>query len=109
MKIFVQEGRTLDFVADGAVKAGVPVLVGVILVIPATNAAAGQTYSGWIEGVFVLPCQGQAWATNCIALYWDAANARVTTSANGNTKIGMTAAPKVAADIVGNVKLLPSV
>lgn len=109
MKNFVQEGHALDFVADAAVKAGVPVLVGAILVIPATNAAIGQTYSGWIEGVYTLPCQNQAWATNCIALYWDAANARVTTTAAGNTKIGMTAAPKVAGDVVGNVKLLPAV
>ena len=109
MKNFVQEGHALDFVADAAVKAGVPVLIGVILVVPATNAAAGQTYSGWIEGVYTLPCQAQAWAGPGLALYWDAANNRVTTTAAGNTKIGITAAPKVAAGVAGNVKLLPSI
>ncbi|WP_082449957.1 DUF2190 family protein [Sphingomonas sp. Leaf231] len=109
MKNFVQEGNSLDYVHDAAVKAGVPVLINGILVIPATNAAAGQTFSGWIAGVYKLPCQAQAWAQNGLALYWDAANSRVTTTAAGNTKIGMTAAPKAAADVVGNVKLLPAV
>lgn len=109
MKNFVQEGHALDFVADAAVKAGVPVLVGVVLVVPAINAAVGQTYSGWIEGVYTLPCQNQAWASPGLSLYWDAANNRVTTTAAGNTKIGVTAAAKVAGDVTGNVKLLPSI
>lgn len=111
MKIFVQEGHALDYIAPaGGVVSGAPLLIGTVLVIPATTAAEGQTFSGWIEGVYILPCAtGTAWATPNLPIYWDDANDRVTTTANGNTKIGMTAAPKVAGDATGNVKLIPTV
>ncbi len=110
MKIFVQEGHALDYVAPaGGVVAGVALLIGTVLVIPATTAAEGQVFAGWVEGVYILPCAtGTAWAMN-VALYWDDANDRVTTTAGTNVKIGMTAAPKVAGDATGNVKLIPTV
>lgn len=111
MNIFVQEGRALDYIAPaGGVVSGMALLLGTVLVIPGTSAAEGQPFAGSIEGVFTLPCAtGTAWATPNLPLYWDDANKRVTTTANGNTKIGMTAAPKLAADAAGNVKLIPSV
>ncbi|WP_242095425.1 DUF2190 family protein [Sphingomonas sp. CROZ-RG-20F-R02-07] len=110
MKNFVKEGRALDFVAPaGGVLSGIALLIGGILVVPATSALEGQSYSGWIVGVYTLPCApGTAWNT-CDTLYWDTANARVTTVAVGNTKIGMAAEPKAAGDTAGNVKLLPQV
>lgn len=111
MNIFVQEGHALDFVAPaGGVVSGVALLIGTVLVIPGKSAAEGQPFAGWIEGVYTLPCAtGTAWATPCLPIYWDDANKRVTTTANGNTKIGMTGAAKVAADAAGNVKLIPTV
>lgn len=110
MKNFVQEGHALDYVAPaGGVVAGVALLIGTVLVIPATTAAEGAMFSGWIEGVYNLPCAtGTAWNPNA-ALYWDNANKRVTTTATDNTKIGMTAEAKVANSSRGNVKLIPAV
>jgi len=110
MKNFVQEGHALDYVAPaGGVTAGVAVLIGTVLVMPATTAAEGAMFSGWIEGVYDLPCAtGTAWNSN-VALYWDSANKRVTTTATDNTKIGMTAEAKVASSSRGAVKLLPTV
>lgn len=110
MKNFVQEGRALDFVAPaGGVVSGVALLVGTVLVIPAVTAAEGQPFSGWIEGVYTLPCAtGTAW-TMCTALYWDNTNKRLTVTSTSNTKVGMVAAPKVAGLASGNVKLLPAV
>jgi len=109
MKNFVQEGRALDFVATAVVASGLAVLINTILVIPATNAGIGQVFSGWIHGVYEIPCAtGTAWKT-CDTLYWDNTNKRVTTTATNNTKIGMAGADKVAGDATGWVKLLPAV
>lgn len=110
MRNYKQPGCALDYVAPaGGVVSGVALLIGAILVIPAVTAAAGLAFSGFIEGVYDLPCAtGTAWAMHDV-LYWDTANARVTTTANGNTKIGFAAAPKVAGAAVGSVKLLPQV
>lgn len=110
MKNFVQAGHTLDYVAPaGGVAAGVALLIGTVLVVPAITAVEGQPFSGWIEGVYTLPCAtGTAWAMN-VALYWDTDNKRLTTTVGTNQKVGMAAAPKVAGDAVGNIKLLPAV
>lgn len=109
MKNFIQEGHALDYTATAVVAAGVPVLINTVLVMPATNANVGQTYSGWIDGVYEIPCAtGTAWKVND-TLYWDNANKRVTTTTTGNTKIGMAAADKVAGSATGWVKLLPAV
>jgi predicted RecA/RadA family phage recombinase len=109
MKNFVQEGLSLDFVAPaGGVVGGAPELRGSILHIPAKNAAEGESYAGWVEGVYELPCAtGTAWDMTVTVLYWDATNERVTNTATNNTKIGFAAAPKVASAPTGNVRILP--
>lgn len=110
MKNFVQEGLSLDYIAPaGGVVAGRALLLGTILVVPATTAAEGEAFAGWIEGVYELPCAtGSAWTMHDV-LYWDTANKRVTQTANGNTKIGFAAAPKLAAAAAGNVRILPQI
>lgn len=110
MKNFVQEGHTLDYIAPaGGVVSGLALLIASILVIPATTKPEGETFSGWIEGVYTLPCAtGTAWEMND-PLYWDDANDRLTTDDNGTVKVGMAAAPKLAGDAFGNIKLLPTV
>lgn len=110
MRNFKQPGVALDCVAPaGGVVSGVALLVNTILVVPATTAAAGQPYSGYLEGVYELPCAtGTAWA-QFDTLYWDTANARLTTTAGSNTKVGFAAAPKAAGLATGLIKLLPQV
>lgn len=110
MKTYIQEGKSLDFVAGvGGVTAGVPLLSGVCLVIPATTAADTVPYSGSIEGVHELAATtSQAWATIGVPLYWDDTGKKLTTTASTNTKIGVVAAVKGAADVLGRVKLTPN-
>lgn len=109
MNNFRNPGKTLDFTAPaGGVVSGQPQLRGTILHIPGKSAKEGETYAGTIEGVFALPCAANtAWEASATALYWDAANKRVTTTANNNTLIGVAAADKAATEASGDVKLLP--
>ena len=109
MNNYVQPGKTLDYTHTAVVASGVAVLIGTVLVIPGTNAGIGVPFPGTIDGVFNIVCAtGTAWTMNT-PVYWDDTNKRVTTTATGNTKIGMVAAPKVAAAAVGAVKLIPAV
>lgn len=111
MNNFRHPGKTLDFVAPAAgVVSGQPQLRGTILHIPGKSAKEGESYPGTIEGVFNLPCAANtAWEASVTPLYWDAANKRVTTTANNNALIGVAAADKPAAANSGDVKLLPQV
>lgn len=109
MNNFVQPGRTLDYVHTAVVASGLAVLIGTVLVVPGANAGVGVPFPGTIEGVFNLPAAtGTAWTMNT-PVYWDDTNKRVTITAAGNTKIGMVAAPKLAAAASGSVKLIPTV
>ncbi len=109
MNNYVQPGKTLDYTHTAVVASGVAVLIGTVLVIPGANAGIGVPFPGTIDGVFNIVCAtGTAWTMNT-PVYWDDTNKRVTTTATGNTKIGMVAAPKVAAAAVGAVKLIPAV
>jgi len=107
MKNFISEGRRLDFVAPvGGVVSGMPIIIGVLIVIPSTTAAEGVAFAGEVEGAFdVAAATGQAWATGTL-VYWDDTNKRFTTSASGNTKRGVAAAPKASAAAIGTVKLI---
>jgi predicted RecA/RadA family phage recombinase len=109
-RTFIQEGKTLDFVApSGGVVSGTALLFGVILAVPMTSAAQGASFAGSIEGVHELPATtSQAWASPGLVVYWDDTNKRLTTTASGNTKVGITAAAKDAAAAVGRVKLTPN-
>lgn len=109
MNIFVQPGKTLDYVHTAVVASGLAVLIGTVLVIPGCNAGVGVPFPGTIEGVFNLPCATGTALTMNTPLYWDDTNKRVTSTATGNTKIGMVAAPKVAAAATCSVKLIPAV
>lgn len=110
MRNFKQPGAALDCVAPaGGVVSGVALLIASILIVPAVTAAAGQPYTGYIEGVYELPCAtGTAWAQFDV-LYWDAAAKRLTTTVGSNTKVGFAAAPKEAGLATGLIKLLPQV
>lgn len=56
-KNFVQEGHCPEFTAPaGGVTAGVPVVLGTLVVIPLTDAAEGEGFAGRTGGVWSLPC-----------------------------------------------------
>lgn len=96
-KNFIQPGEVLTVTAPvGGAVSGSPVLVGNIFGIANYTAAAGDPVEIETEGVWELAkVSAQAWAAGQ-AIYWDAGQALVTTTAAGNTLIG--AATELAAN-----------
>lgn len=110
MRNHFQKGDALDFVApSGGVVSGKTVKKGAIMHVPSTTAAEGEGYSGDIKGVFTLDsATSQAWTQGDV-LYWDDSGKVWTKTSTSNTKGGMAAYDKLAADAVGQVLLLPQV
>lgn len=106
MKNWKGEGRTLTIMAaTAAITGGAGVLQGAIFGVAAHDIAIGG--SGYLEltGNYALPkAAAQAWTLG-VKVYWDATNSVVTTTASGNTLIGVAAVAAASADTVGEVRL----
>lgn len=92
MQNFVQPGDSLTLTApNGGVVSGSVYLIGVLLVVAAITAEAGDPFTCMARGVFSVTKVGtQAWAEGA-AVYWDNGNSRFTTTAGGNTLAGAAA------------------
>lgn len=110
MRDHFQPGNALDFVAPvGGVAAGQTVKKGGLIHVPSTTAAEGVAYSGDIQGVFIADAAtSQAW-TQGDTLYWDDTGKVWTKTATNNSKGGMAAYDKLAADALGKVLLVPTI
>lgn len=107
MKNYVQPGDMITITAAANITSGAGVLVGTLFGVAAGDIATGVEGEIQTVGVFDLPKVGsQAWTVGA-AIYWDAANARCTTGASGNTLIGkaVVAVGGGATDTVGTVRL----
>lgn len=106
MKNFVQQGVNLTVPAPAAILSGDVVVIGDLHGVASINAAEGADLVFVTEGVFELPKV----AANAFAIgskvYYDSVAKLVTTTASGNTLIGV--AVTVAAATTGsvNVKLV---
>jgi predicted RecA/RadA family phage recombinase len=102
---FIQEGKTLDFTPQSAdVVSGQVITMGTIGGIAKTDIKQGKTGAVHICGVFSV-----AKATGAITqgqkLYWNSSNSNLTTTATGNTLLGVAAAPAVSADATAKLLL----
>lgn len=89
MKNYVQPGSNLTLPAPGAVSSGDGVLVGAIFGIASYDAAQNADVVIATQGVFTMPkVSTDAFAIGG-AVYWDDAQALVTVTTAGNTKIGV--------------------
>lgn len=106
MKNFVQPGHSLECVApSGGVTSGEPVLINNLLVIPSTNADAGEKFAGHIDGVYsVDKATGAAWAIG-ETVYWDNSAGKFTKTATSNYKAGVAGAVAASGDTTGVVRL----
>lgn len=89
MKNYVQAGENLTVPAPADTLSGEGVLLGALFGVATANAASGQPVTIVRRGVFTLPkVSAQAWTIGA-KVYWDAAAGNVTTTASGNTLIGL--------------------
>lgn len=107
MKNFVQEGDMITITAGADLTSGAGVLTGSIFGVAAADIANGASGEVKTSGVFDLDkAPSQAWTVGA-KVYWDAANARCTTTASGNTLIGVAvlAVGSGAGETTGRVRL----
>lgn len=105
MKNYVQKGDNLTLIAPYDVASGGGFLVGAIFAVASTAAKSGEPVVGVTEDVFTLAkATGEAWTVGA-KLYWDNTNKRLTTTASGNTHVGVATAAAQSADTSGNIKL----
>jgi predicted RecA/RadA family phage recombinase len=106
MKNYVQPGEVLEFTApSGGVVSGTGVLIGSLLVIPTVTAAEAATFNGLACGVVThAKTSAQAW-TEGVKIYWDNSAKVMTTSAGGNTLVGVAAAVAANPSATGKVRL----
>lgn len=100
---FIQAGSALTIPAPAVVASGDVVQAGSIIGIAAGGAAAGQPVDVIVTGVFTLPKVAANSITLGAPVYWDAAAKLGTTTASGNTKVGV--AVEAAAASTGSVKV----
>ena len=105
MKNYVQQGDTLTLTAPYAVNAGDAVLVGKIFAVAIANVANGADGEFVAEGVFDLPALSTDTPAQGAVLYWDSANKRLTTTASGNTRVGVATVAKTNGATTARIKL----
>ncbi|MDO7841085.1 DUF2190 family protein [Sphingomonas immobilis] len=96
-------GGTLTLPAPYAVADGNGALIGVLFVVAMADIANGAMGVFRRNGVFTLAkATGQAWTVGQ-ALYWDNTAKNVTSTAGGNTLMGVAVLAALSADTTGKV------
>ena len=104
---FVQEGKSLNYTPSGSsLASGDFVLIGTIGGVAKTAIADGKTGAVHISGVFSVAKASGA-VTQGQKLYWNSTNSNLTTTATGNTLVGVAAEAAASGD--ANVKILLNV
>lgn len=107
MKNFVAAGNILTLPAPYAVASGGGALIGAIFGVAQKDAANGEEVAFLVTGVVDLPkAASQAWTVG-VKVYWDNAAKLVTSTASGNTLIGVAtkAVGGGAGETIGQVRL----
>lgn len=106
MKNFIQQGVNLTVPAPANIMSGDVVVIGDLHGIASINAAEGQDLVFVTEGVFELPKV----AANNFAIgakvYYDSTAKLVTTTATGNTLIGVAVTAAAATTASVHVKII---
>jgi predicted RecA/RadA family phage recombinase len=109
MKNYIQPGATLTLVLPYDRTAGQAFKVGAFIAVAATTGVTGQSVEGSITGLFELTSDtGAAWSQGDVA-YWDDTNKRFTKTTSGNTKAGIITEAKASGDVLGRIRLVPTI
>lgn len=108
MNNFIKPGNTITLTAPaGGVVSGGLYLVGALVVVSATTAAAATPFEASATGVFTLAkATGSAW-TEGQTLYFDSANSNFVTAASATARrAGSAVAAAASGDTTGQVRLI---
>lgn len=95
---YIQEGKSLNYTPSGAdVASGDFLVIGAIGAVAKTDIADGKTGAVHICGVFSVAKASGA-VTQGAKLYWNSTNSNLTTTASGNTIVGVAAAAAASGD-----------
>ena len=89
MKNYVQRGENITVTAEAAAASGDGVKVGALFGIASGDAAIDDPLVLVTTGVFEMPKVGTDDFTLGAAVYWRSSDGLVTTTASGNTKVGV--------------------
>lgn len=103
MKNLIQTGEMMDYTAGANIASGAVVLIGVRVGIATTDIANGAKGSLAMDGVYSVAKLSTDVVAQCVLLYWDNANSRMTVTAGGNTLAGY--AIEAAGNGVATVKI----
>ena len=103
-KNFIHEGDVLNYTAGANIASGQFVLIGAIGGVAIGAIANGATGAVRVKGVFSVPKASGA-VTQGAKLYWDATNSVLTTTASGNTIVGVAAAAAQSGDATAQILL----
>lgn len=104
MKNFIQCGDTITVVSPGVVASGAGVLIGVMFGVACYDAILNDSLELKVEGVFELPKAAGAIGQGA-KVYWDDTAKNVTTTALGNTLIGVATVAALNGDTSAYIRL----
>ena len=105
MRNFVQPGDVITVAAPYALSPGDGCLVGSMFGVSCGAAALNAPAELDMEGVFELTALNTDTASIGALAYWDNGNRRITTTASGNTKVGVFVLAKTNGQTVATVRL----
>ena len=104
-KNWIQKGDVITCVAPaGGVVSGTPYLIGALIVVAMTSAAANANFEGAVNGVFKFT-KVQADTPTALAKAYLKSDGTVTTTASGNTLIGVFTKAYGNTDTTAEVRL----
>lgn len=102
---FVQNGNVVSFTAPSDVLSGQPLKLGSLFLIVLVNAVTDEEAEGSVVGVFEMAKTSANTPTQFAKAYWDDTAKEVTTTATGNTLIGVFTEAYGAGTTKANVRL----
>ena len=97
MRNYVQPGKVVPVTAPYALASGAGCLVGGLFGVAEAPAASGAQVNLSRSGVYTLPKAAVAISQGAV-VYWDNTNYNITTTATGNTKVGLALTAQVSGD-----------
>ncbi len=101
---YVQRGEALNYTAGADIKSGDFVLIGALGGVAKTDIANGKSGAVHVKGVFSVAKASGA-VTQGAKLYWNSTNSNLTTTASGNTFVGVAAEAAASGDATVKVLL----